>query len=59
MQNRKKFKKCAPHYLMCCDISKCQHSYCLGCLETWLGKKTLDDFLADDKMVFCCFVCTF
>merc|ERR1712087_214798 len=44
--------------LMCCDKDCCKHSYCLACLEVWLTKTTLDQFLADDKMVFNCFVCT-
>lgn len=45
--------------LMCCDNNKCSHSFCLTCLEAWLGKKTLEDFLADDKLHFACFVCTY
>lgn len=45
--------------LMCCDNTNCSHSFCLPCLEAWLGKKTLDDFLADDKLHFGCFVCTY
>jgi len=45
--------------LMCCDNANCSHSFCLPCLEAWLGKKVLDDFLADDKLHFACFVCTY
>lgn len=45
--------------LMCCDNKTCSHSYCLNCLENWLGHKKLEDFLADDKIHFCCFVCTY
>jgi len=45
--------------LMCCDNAKCSHSYCLSCLKFWLGQSQLDEFLADDKLHFSCFVCTY
>ena len=43
--------------LMCCDKQECKHSYCLSCLEMWLTKSVLDHYLADDTLIFDCFVC--
>ena len=43
--------------LMACDVSGCQKSYCLECLEKWMGKETLDKYVDSSIQFFCCYSC--